>query len=142
MSDVDDEKSSFKGKTGPLWGRVDIDPETVAKLEKKLDVTVVLGGYVTRADELGRRLGTVGAAIREMVVEYESFARLRATESAMGPARVATLKEEVDTLEARERALQSLYEELEKEKRESESRLGVGRAGHGGGRKTQRGGIG
>ena len=121
---------------------MDIDPETVAKVEKRLNVTVVLGGYVTRADELGRRLGTVGAAIREMVVEYESSARLRATESAMGPARVATLKEEVVTLEARERALQSLYEGLEKEKRESESRLGVGRAGHGGGRKTQRGGIG
>ena len=92
-------------------------------MEKKLIVTVVLGGYVARADELGRRLGTAGAAIREMAVEYECFARLRTTESAMGPARIATLKEEVDMLEAWERALQSLYGELEKEKREFESRL-------------------
>ena len=92
-----------------------------AKVEKKLGV--VLGGYAARSDELGRRLGTAAAGIREVSVEYESFARLRATESAMGPARVATLGEEVDRLEARERALQSLYAELEKEKRESEVRV-------------------
>ncbi|KAI0003313.1 Cc.Cdc5 protein [Russula compacta] len=91
------------------------------KVEKKLGV--VLGGYVARADEIGRRLGTAGTAIREVVVEYESFARLQATESAMGPARVASLKEEVDRLEAKERTLQSLYAELEKEKREAEDRV-------------------
>lgn len=92
-----------------------------AKVEKKLGV--VLGGYMARADELGRRLGTAGVAIRETAVEYESFARLQATESAMGPARVATLKEEVERLEARENALQSLYAELEREKREAEGRV-------------------
>ncbi|KAI9510380.1 pre-mRNA splicing factor component-domain-containing protein [Russula earlei] len=91
------------------------------KVEKKLGV--VLGGHVARSDDLGRRLGTAGAAIRETAVEHESFARLRATESAMGPARVASLKEEVDRLEARERALQSLYAELEKEKEEAEGRV-------------------
>ena len=92
-----------------------------AKVEKKLGV--MLGGYVARADELGRRLGTAGTAIREVAVEHESFARLQATESAMGPARVASLKEEVDRLEAKERTLQSLYAELEKEKREAEERV-------------------
>ncbi len=91
------------------------------KVEKKLGVT--LGGYATRAEELGKRLGTASVAIRETAVEYESFARLRGTELAMGPARVATLKEEVDRLEARERALQSMYAELEKEKREGEGRV-------------------
>jgi pre-mRNA-splicing factor CDC5/CEF1 len=91
------------------------------KVEKKLGV--VLGGYVARAEELGRRLGTASVGIREVAVEYESFARLRATESAMGPARVATLKEEVERLEGRERALQGLYAELEKEKREAEGRV-------------------
>jgi len=91
------------------------------KVEKKLGVT--LGGYAARAEELGRRLGTASVAIRETAIEYESFARLRATESAMGPARVATLKEEVDRLETRERTLQSLYAELEKEKREAEGRV-------------------
>lgn len=54
-------------------------------------------------DPGGRRVGTA-AAIREMAVEHESFARLRAaTGSTMGLARVAMLKEEVDKLEARER---------------------------------------
>jgi pre-mRNA-splicing factor CDC5/CEF1 len=92
-----------------------------AKVEKKLGV--VLGGYAARSEELGKRLGTASVAIREVAVEYESFARLQATESAMGPARVVTLKEEVDKLEGRERSLQSLYAELEKEKREVEGRV-------------------
>ena len=92
-----------------------------AKVEKKLGI--VLGGYATRSEELGKRLGTASVAIREVAVEYESFARLQATESAMGPARVATLKEEVDRLEGRERSLQGLYAELEKEKREAEGRV-------------------
>jgi pre-mRNA-splicing factor CDC5/CEF1 len=35
------------------------------------------------------------------------------------------LKEEVERLETRERTLQSLYAELEKEKRESEARVAV-----------------
>lgn len=92
-----------------------------AKVEKKLGV--VLGGYTTRAGELGKRLGSAGAAILEMTFEFESFSRLHATESAMGPARVAALREEVEKLEARERALQNLYAELEKEKREAEDRV-------------------
>ncbi|KAH8983671.1 pre-mRNA splicing factor component-domain-containing protein [Lactarius hatsudake] len=92
-----------------------------AKVEKKLGV--VLGGYATRAAELGKRLGSAGDAIQDMTFEFESFGRLRVTESAMGPVRVSALKEEVDKLEARERALQSLYAELEKEKNEAESRV-------------------
>ncbi|KAH9063675.1 pre-mRNA splicing factor component-domain-containing protein [Lactarius deliciosus] len=92
-----------------------------AKVEKKLGV--VLGGYATRAAELGKRLGSAGDAIQDMTFEFESFGRLRVTESAMGPVRVSALKEEVDRLEARERTLQSLYAELEKEKSEAESRV-------------------
>ena len=92
-----------------------------AKVEKKLGV--VLGGYAARAAELGKRLGSAGAVMREAAIEHESFARLRGTETAVGPARVAGLKEEVDRLEARERALQGLYAELEREKVEAESRV-------------------
>ena len=92
-----------------------------AKVEKKLGV--VLGGYAARAAELGKRLGSAGAVTREAAIEHESFARLRGTETAVGPARVAGLKEEVDRLEARERALQGLYAELEREKVEAESRV-------------------
>ena len=119
--DVDVRATGYKAVLEERRSAVARDAARAAKVEKRL--SVVLGGYVARADELGRRLGTAAAAIREMAVEYESFARLRATESAMGPARVTTLKEEVDTLEARERVLQSLYGELENEKRESESRV-------------------
>jgi pre-mRNA-splicing factor CDC5/CEF1 len=92
-----------------------------AKVEKKLGV--VLGGYVVRATELGKRLGEAGGAIREAAIERESFEKLRVTEAAVGPARVAALREEVERLEVRERALQGLYAELEREKREAEGRV-------------------
>jgi pre-mRNA-splicing factor CDC5/CEF1 len=92
-----------------------------AKVEKKLGV--MLGGYVARAAELGRRLGESGGARREAAIEYESFEKLHVTEAAVGPARVASLREEVERLEVRERALQGLYAELEREKREAEGRV-------------------
>jgi pre-mRNA-splicing factor CDC5/CEF1 len=119
--DADARATGYKAALEERRSAVAREAARATKVEKKL--SVVLGGYVARADELGRRLGTAARAIREIAVEHESFARLRATESAMGPARVATLKEEVDKLEARERVLQSLYGELEKEKRVSESRV-------------------
>ncbi len=119
--DADARAAGYKAGMEERRAAVAREAGRVAKVEKKLRVT--LGGYAARAEELGRRLGTASVAIRETAIEYESFARLRATESAMGPARVATLKEEVDRLEARERTLQSLYAELEKEKREGEGRV-------------------
>jgi pre-mRNA-splicing factor CDC5/CEF1 len=119
--DADARGAGYKAALEERKSAVAREAGRAAKVEKKLGV--VLGGYVARADELGRRLGTAAAGIRETAVEYESFSRLRATETAMGPARVATLKEEVDRLEGRERALQSLYAELEKEKREYEIRV-------------------
>jgi pre-mRNA-splicing factor CDC5/CEF1 len=119
--DADARAAGYKAAQEERRAAVGREAARAAKVEKKLGVT--LGGYTARAEELGKRLGTASVAIRETAVEYESFARLRVTESAMGPARVATLKEEVDRLEARERALQSLYAELEKEKREGEDRV-------------------
>jgi pre-mRNA-splicing factor CDC5/CEF1 len=119
--DVDAREAGYKAAQEGRRAAIGQEAARAAKVEKKLGVT--LGGYTARAEELGKRRGTASVAIREKAVEYESFARLRATESAMGPARVATLKEEVDRLEARERALQSLYAELEKENREAEDRV-------------------
>lgn len=119
--DTDARGAGYKAALEERRAAVGREAARAAKVEKKLGVT--LGGYAARAEELGKRLGTASLAIRETAVEYESFARLRATESAMGPARVTTLKEEVDRLEGRERALQSLYAELEKEKREAEDRV-------------------
>ncbi|KAI0259969.1 pre-mRNA splicing factor component-domain-containing protein [Gloeopeniophorella convolvens] len=92
-----------------------------AKVEKKLGV--VLGGYAARAEELGRRLGAAGVGAQEAAGELASFARLRGAEEAGGPARVAGLREEVERLEGRERALQGLYAELVREKREAEGRV-------------------
>jgi pre-mRNA-splicing factor CDC5/CEF1 len=119
--DADARAAGYKAALEERRSAVGREAARAVKVEKKLGVT--LGGYTARAEELGKRLGTASVAIRETAVEYESFARLRTTESAMGPARVATLKEEVDRLEARERALQSLYAELEKEKREADGRV-------------------
>jgi pre-mRNA-splicing factor CDC5/CEF1 len=50
---------------------------------------------------------------------------LRINESAIGPQRVASLKEEVEQLERRELLLQERYTELEVERKESETRVGV-----------------
>lgn len=119
--DADARAAGYKAAQEERRAAVGREAARAAKVEKKLGVT--LGGYTARAEELGKRLGTASVAIRETAVEYESFARLRVTESAMGPARIATLKEEVDRLEVRERALQGLYAELEKEKREAEDRV-------------------
>ena len=119
--DADTRAAGYKVVMEECKTAVGREAARAAKVEKKLGV--VLGGYTTRAGELGKRLGSAGAAILEMTFEFESFSRLHATESAMGPARVAALREEVEKLEARERALQNLYAELEKEKREAEDRV-------------------
>ena len=119
--DADTRAAGYKVVMEECKTAVGREAARAAKVEKKLGV--VLGGYTTRAGELGKRLGSAGAAILEMTFEFESFSRLHATESAMGPGRVAALREEVEKLEARERALQNLYAELEKEKREAEDRV-------------------
>ena len=56
-------------------------------------------------------------------VDYESFVRLQTNETALAPARVAALKEEVEKLERREKLLQVRYAELETERREAEGRV-------------------
>jgi len=119
--DADARAAGYKSALEERRAAIGREAGRAARVEKKLGVT--LGGYAARAEELGKRIGRASVGIRETAVEYESFGRLRVTESAMGPARVATLKEEVDRLEGRERTLQSLYAELEKEKREAEGRV-------------------
>ena len=119
--DADARAAGYKSILEERKTAVGREAARAAKVEKKLGV--VLGGYSTRAGELGKRLGSAGVAMLEMTFEYESFSRLHATESAMGPARVSALREEVEKLEGRERALQNLYAELEKEKGEAEERV-------------------
>jgi len=119
--DADSRAAGYKVVLDERRAAVGREAARAAKVEKKLGV--VLGGYGARSTELGKRLGSTAAGVLEMSFEFESFARLRTTESAMGPARVAALREEVDTLESRERVLQGLYGELEKEKGEAEARV-------------------
>ncbi|KZT03429.1 Cc.Cdc5 protein [Laetiporus sulphureus 93-53] len=97
------------------------DADKAAKTEKKLNVT--LGGYQARAGALTKRIGGAFAEMQKLKVDYESFVRLRTNESATGPGRVATLKEEVEKLDRREKILQERYAELDLERRESQARV-------------------
>ena len=94
-----------------------------AKAEKKLNV--ILGGYQARSGVLGKRIQDSFAEMQKEKIEYESFVRLRTNENAMGPIRLAGLKEEVETLEQRERRLQERYAELEGERRDVLERVGA-----------------
>ncbi|KAI0948484.1 hypothetical protein AcV7_009215 [Taiwanofungus camphoratus] len=94
-----------------------------AKSEKKLNIT--LGGYQARSKALSKRIADAFDEIQKVKIEYESFVHLRTNESAIGPARVSALKEEVEKLERREKVLQERYAELEAERRESQARVAV-----------------
>lgn len=97
------------------------DATKAAKMERKL--TVTLGGYQARSQALIKRLTDAFTELQKAQVDFQSFSRLRINESAVGPRRVAALKEEVDKLERRERLLQEQYAELDTEKRDAEERV-------------------
>ncbi|THV08057.1 hypothetical protein K435DRAFT_833326 [Dendrothele bispora CBS 962.96] len=97
------------------------DAHKVAKAEKKLGVT--LGGYQARSQALSKRITDAFTELQRTQHEYESFSRLQTNETAVGPRRVAALKEEVEKLERRETLLQGRYQELVAEKGEVESRV-------------------
>ncbi|KAJ7135046.1 pre-mRNA splicing factor component-domain-containing protein [Mycena crocata] len=91
------------------------------KAEKKLGV--VLGGYLNRSETLSKRLSTAFEEMQKTKLDYDSFSRLQTNESAVGPRRLESLKEEVEKLERRERHLQERYAELEAERRDSQDRV-------------------
>lgn len=93
----------------------------IAKAEKKLNVT--LGGYEMRSKALIQKVAGLFGELQREHVDYESFSRLRINENAAGPARVESLKEEVDKLARRERLLQDRYAELVSERRDAEERI-------------------
>ncbi|KAK7440277.1 Pre-mRNA-splicing factor cef1 [Stygiomarasmius scandens] len=99
------------------------DANKVAKAEKKLGVT--LGGYQARSQALSKRITDAFTELQKTQHEYQSFSRLQANETAVGPRRVAALKEEVEHLERRERLLQGRYAELDAEKKDAEARVAV-----------------
>ncbi|RPD65783.1 hypothetical protein L226DRAFT_499896 [Lentinus tigrinus ALCF2SS1-7] len=94
-----------------------------AKSEKKLNI--MLGGYQARSGALAKRITEAFGELQKTKLEYESFSKLRTNETAMGPIRLAGLKEEVEKLEQRERRLQERYAELDSERREAVSRVGA-----------------
>ncbi len=102
-------------------GSMTREASKVAKLEKKLGVT--LGGYQMRAQALSKRITQAFDGLQQSKIEQEAFSRLRTNESAVGPRRVDTLREEVQNLEHREKMLQMRYAELVSEKEEAETRL-------------------
>ncbi|PPQ74173.1 hypothetical protein CVT26_006755, partial [Gymnopilus dilepis] len=91
------------------------------KLEKKLGIT--LGGYQQRVNLLSSRITAAFEEMQKAKLDHDSFSLLRANESAVGPQRVASLREEVETLEHKEKMLQMRYSELLAEKEESEARV-------------------
>lgn len=97
------------------------DASKAAKAEKKLGVT--LGGYQARSTALSKRITDAFEELRKTKVDFDSFSRLHVNETAVGPRRVAALKEEVEKLERREKLLQERYAELDFERRESQSRV-------------------
>lgn len=94
-----------------------------AKVEKKLNV--VLGGYQNRSQKLIKRITDAFEDLQRTKIESNSFSNLHAHEVVGGPARVASLKEEVDRLERRERDLQARYAELDAARREGIERIGA-----------------
>ncbi|KDR81355.1 hypothetical protein GALMADRAFT_134801 [Galerina marginata CBS 339.88] len=91
------------------------------KTEKKLGVT--LGGYQQRAQAITKRISSTFEEMQKTKIDHNSFSRLGGNESAVGPRRVSSLREEVEKLEQRERMLQLRYSELSVEKQESETRV-------------------
>ncbi|KAH7927534.1 hypothetical protein BV22DRAFT_1193572 [Leucogyrophana mollusca] len=92
-----------------------------SKSEKKLGIT--LGGYQARSKALAKRVTDAFDELSKTKIDYDSFSRLSTNESAAGPRRVQALKEEVDVLARRERLLQERYAELDRERRDAESRV-------------------
>ena len=93
----------------------------ISKTEKKLNVT--LGGYQMRSKALTQKVADLFGELQRGHADYESFSRLRINENIAGPTRVESLREEVDRLARREKALQDRYAELVSERRDAEERI-------------------
>lgn len=125
---VDPESLSFEDRLAGYDALLRDDREAIAreakkavKVEKKLGVQ--LGGYQTRFRALAKRATDAFDELQKGQIELNSFIQLHVNEQAAGPRRVEALKQEVDKLERRERYLQERYQELARDKEESEARV-------------------
>jgi pre-mRNA-splicing factor CDC5/CEF1 len=92
-----------------------------SKVERKLGK--LLGGYQNVSASIGKRLVNSSRELQAQHIDFVSFSRLSANETAIGPRRVDSLKEEVELLQTRESMLQRRFAELDAERRESQARV-------------------
>jgi len=121
MLDLEDRVAGYSSLLSDCREVMTKEATKAGKMEKKLGIT--LGGYQQRANVLANRITTAFDEMLKTKLEFDSFSRLHANESAVGPQRVASLREEVERLEHREKMLQMRYSELTAEKQESESHV-------------------
>lgn len=102
------------------------EAERAARIEKKLQLT--LGGYQARSNKFKKDLAQRWEELQAASIELQGFIELREREEVAVPLRISTLKEEVESLQARERTLQEKYKSLME--RRSELAVEIGSAGH------------
>lgn len=95
--------------------RMIADATRAAKAEKKLGKQ--LGGYMALNAKAKANIATVLDEIQQAQRNLETFSMLRTLEEAAAPARIEAKREEVATLERRERDLQARYAELNDRRR-------------------------
>ncbi|KAF9241884.1 pre-mRNA splicing factor component-domain-containing protein [Melanogaster broomeanus] len=118
---LDDRITGYSAVLGECREQMAKEASKASKSEKKLGIT--LGGYQARNKALAKRVTDAFDELVKTKLDYDSFSRLATNESAAGPRRVETLKEEVEILARRERLLQERYADLDRERRDAGSRV-------------------
>ena len=98
-----------------------IEAKKSIKLEKKLGVQ--LGGYQARQKALSKRILDAYEFQYKQMLDLTSFEQLLMQESVTGPQRVQSLKDEVESLEKREKISQERYRELTLEQQDIKARI-------------------
>lgn len=95
-------------------GHMTAEAKRAAKMEKKLKI--LLGGYQSRAMGLIKQLNEIWDQYEQANLELRTFEELKKHEDIAIPRRIASLKEDVQRQEERERELQQRFAELLLEK--------------------------
>ncbi|XP_069831984.1 cell division cycle 5-like protein [Dendropsophus ebraccatus] len=95
-------------------GHMTAEAKRAAKMEKKLKI--LLGGYQSRAMGLIKQLNEIWDQYEQASLELKTFEELKKHEDIAIPRRIASLKEDVQRQEERERELQQRFAELLLEK--------------------------
>ena len=114
---VDERRAGYTALLEECRQQIAKEASKATKMEKKLGIT--LGGYQARHTALAKRVTGAFDDLARSHIDHVSFSRLATHESAAGPRRVETLKDEVEILQRRERLLQERYAELDRERREA-----------------------